>query len=75
MDATARLAAVQSRLKQVEAELETLLASMKLDKVDVDKHLEFVEGQIHKLEKEIAQVELLGRTPSHPNPDSSGGSE
>jgi hypothetical protein len=75
MDATARLAAVQTRMKEIEGALEMLIASMSLEKVDHDKHLIWVEGQIHKLEREISQVELLGRTPTHPNPDSSGGSE
>ena len=74
-EAIARLAAVQTKVKALETELEELLASMSLDKVDVDKHLEYVEGRIHALHKEIVQVERLGRTPTPPNPDSSGGSE
>ena len=71
MDATARLAAVQRLLK----ELQELTAAMELGAVDVDKHLEYIEGRIHEMDKEINRLGLAGPTTTRAGRKASGGSK
>ena len=71
MDATARIAAVQSLLK----EMQRFQTSMTLDGLETTKHLAWMDAKLYEFQKEIDRLGLRGATPFPPNPDSSGGSE
>jgi hypothetical protein len=76
MDATARLAAVQTLMK----EMQRFQASMELDRLDTNKHLAWMDAKLWEFQKAIDRLwpgpdVPPGATPTHPNPDSSGGSE
>jgi len=71
MDATARLAAVQTLLK----EMQQFQTAMTLDGLETTKHLAWMDAKLYEFQKEIDRLGLRGPTPTLENPDSSGGSE
>ena len=71
MDATARLAAVQTLLKEMQA----FQTSMTLSGLETTKHLLWMDAKLYEFQKEIDRLGLRGRTQTPENPDSSGGSE
>jgi len=68
MDATARLAAVQTLLK----EMQTFQAAMSLEQLSTEKHFAWMDAKLWEFQKELDRLGLVGRTPYPSSPTSSG---
>ena len=74
-DATARLAAVQRLLKQ----MQEMATAMNLDQIQTDKHLTYLDAKLWEFQKELDRLGLVTRTripePSSSGPDSGRGDD